>query len=83
MDGELGWPEVELAKKGVGGGDLSRLGLLRCRGGGPREAVEDEALPVGVDEGKHGRTWQCGTLKQRMKRGKGGWGRGSAQRAGK
>jgi hypothetical protein len=44
MDGELGWPEVELAKKGVGGGDLSWLGLLRCRGGGPREAVEDEAL---------------------------------------
>jgi hypothetical protein len=27
-------------------GDLSRSGLLWCRGGGPREAVEDEGLPV-------------------------------------
>jgi hypothetical protein len=28
------------------GGDLSWPGLLRCWGGGPREAAEDEGLPV-------------------------------------
>jgi hypothetical protein len=27
-------------------GDLSWPGLLRCWGGGPREAAEDEGLPV-------------------------------------
>jgi hypothetical protein len=30
----------------VVGGDLSWHGLLRCRGGGPREAAEDEGLLV-------------------------------------
>jgi hypothetical protein len=46
MNNEPGWPEAELAKNGDGGGDLSRPGLLRCRGGGPREVAEDEGLPV-------------------------------------
>jgi hypothetical protein len=46
MDGELGWPEAELAKNGDGGGDLSHPGLLRCQGGGPWEAAEDEGMPV-------------------------------------
>jgi hypothetical protein len=46
MDSEPGQPEAELVKNGDGGGDLSRPGLLRCRGGGPREAVEDEGLLV-------------------------------------
>jgi hypothetical protein len=46
MDGEPGQPEAELVKNGDGGGDLSRPGLLWCRGGGPWEAVEDEGLLV-------------------------------------
>jgi hypothetical protein len=44
-DGEPGRPEAELAKND-GGGNLSWPGLLRYRGGGPREAAEDEGLPV-------------------------------------
>jgi hypothetical protein len=35
IDGEPGRPEAELAKNGDGGSDLSRPGLLQCRGGGP------------------------------------------------
>jgi hypothetical protein len=45
-DGESGRPEAELAKNGDGGGDLSRAGLLRCQGGGPRMVAEDEGLSV-------------------------------------
>jgi hypothetical protein len=38
----LGW----LSPVEAVGGDLSRPGFLRCRGGGPREVAEDEGLPV-------------------------------------
>jgi hypothetical protein len=46
MDGEPGRPEVELAKNGDDGGNLSWPGFLWCRGGGPREVAKDEGLPV-------------------------------------
>jgi hypothetical protein len=67
-------PEVELAKNGDGGGDLSRPGLLRCRGGGPREAGEDEGLPVllGYRSGRtKGSTRARGGVAHRGRGGKG------------
>jgi hypothetical protein len=69
------------------GDDLSRPGLLRCRGGGPQEAAEDEGLPVLLGDrsartkGSTGRTavWHAEAEEEK---GKGGGG-GSAQRPGK
>jgi hypothetical protein len=84
-DGEPGQPEVELAKNGDGGGDLNRPGLLRCRGGGPREAAEDEGLPVllGYRSGRtKGSTRARGGVAHRGRGGKGEGGR-SAQCTGK
>jgi hypothetical protein len=74
-----------LLKNGDGGGDLSRPGLLRCRGGGPREAAEDAGLPVllgGRSAQTKGSTGARGGMACRGRGGKGekgGWGRLIAQ----
>jgi hypothetical protein len=76
-DGEPGRPEAELAKND-GGGNLSWPGLLRCRGGGPREAAEDEGLPVllgGQSARTKGSTGECCGVARRGKGGKGEGGR--------
>jgi hypothetical protein len=59
------------------GGDLSRLGLLRCRGGGPQGAAEDEGLSVLLGDRsmrRKGSTGACGGVAHRAEeeKGKGG-----------
>jgi hypothetical protein len=82
-DDEPGRPEAELAKNGDDGDDLSQPGLLRCWGGGPQEAAEDEGLPVLLGDqsvrtkGKHRGVRRRGTSRQKEEKGKGG-GVGSA-----
>jgi hypothetical protein len=73
-NGEPGWPDAELAKNRDGGGDLSQPGLLRCRGRGPREAAEDEGLPVLLGDWSvrtKGSTGACGGVAHRGRGGEG------------
>jgi hypothetical protein len=75
---EPGRLEAELAKNGDGGGDLSWPGLLRCRGGGPREAAENKGQPVllgGRSTQTKGSTGARGGLAHRGRGGKGEKGR--------
>jgi hypothetical protein len=77
MDGEPGRPEAELAKNGDGGGDLSRPGLLRCWGGGPREAVTTKGSRCSWATGRRGQreaqgravVWHAEAEEEKGKRG--------------
>jgi hypothetical protein len=63
------------------GGDLSRLGLLRCRGGGPQGAAEDEGLSVLLGDRsmrRKGSTGACGGVAHRAEEEKGKGGSGLA-----
>jgi hypothetical protein len=63
------------------GGDLRRLGLLRCRGGGPQGAAEDEGLSVLLGDRsmrRKGSTGACGGVAHRAEEEKGKGGSGLA-----